>query len=110
MSEETYPNQASATGTDLQHRRPTAASLPSQPSPLPLRDTKASAALNEQEDPVLLKEQQVMGMLSPDGSTRQRVLTAVAESYHSDYDDDDEEDRSYRDAEEDRNCLMCVVM
>lgn len=110
MSEESYPNEALATGTDPAHDRPTSTDLPNHPSPLPPTDAEASAAPNEHKDPVLLKEQQVMGMLRADGSTRQRVVTAMLESYSSDYDDDDEEDRSYRDAGEDRNCLMCVVM
>ncbi|KAK5045836.1 hypothetical protein LTR84_008929 [Exophiala bonariae] len=65
--------------------------------------------LTKPHDSVLRKEQQVMGMLSADGSTRQ-TSTVIPHSYVSDDDDDDEEERSYRDAKGEQSCLKCAVM
>lgn len=60
------------------------------------------------EDPVLLKEQQAIGMLGAEGSTRQRTTTGP-EGYGVGY-DNDEDDLSYRDPKADPACFTCVVL
>lgn len=49
-----------------------------------------------------------MGMVSADGSTRKRSLV-MPDTYVSDG-DDDEEERSYRDTNDEHGCSLCSVM
>lgn len=74
----------------------------------PISSEAAAEGPAKPQDLVLLKEQQVMGMVSADGSTRKRSLV-MPDTYVSDG-DDDEEERSYRDTNDEHGCSLCSVM
>lgn len=99
-SQDTLINQASMANTEPKADCPT-----SKP---PISSEAAAEVPAKPQDLILLKEQQVMGMLSADGSTRKRSLV-MPDRYISDG-DDDEEERSYRDPNDEHGCLICGVM
>jgi hypothetical protein len=97
------------------------ASQPTSIEPVPLQDhyltpgsTRSLQPLPTAEeppktdDPVLLKEQEAMGMLDAGGSTRQRTMT-MPKGYGV-RSDDDEDDLSYRDPKDDQSCFTCIVL
>lgn len=99
-SQDTLINQAPMANTEPKVYCPT-----SKP---PISSEAAAEVPATTQDLVLLKEQQVMGMLSADGSTRKRSLV-MPDRYVSDG-DDDEAERSYRDTNDEHGCSICSVM